>query len=138
MKRQALKIMVISLSILGTALTGAGASSAESTGAGAATGSTTSALDAPAAPLALWSGPASVRLACGNTFVPPAPQGGAMTHFYKNCNGYAITVTTGYQNLSGQITVFGSVAVTVPNQGETSWYYGATEPNVNYHTIIVR
>lgn len=47
-------------------------------------------------------------------------------------------MTTGYQNLSGQITVFGGSTVYVPDQGETWWSYGATQPTVNHHTIIVR
>ncbi|MFD9890489.1 hypothetical protein ACFWY9_14185 [Amycolatopsis sp. NPDC059027] len=62
-----------------------------------------------------------------------------MDHFYKNCNGYAITVTTGYQNSAGQITVFGGGnVVTVPAQGTATWQYKATERNVRYSTIIVR
>ena len=140
MRHRGLKFLAIAMAVLGTVLVGAGASSAKPTGAGAAPEPTASAPDAPAAPVTVGtgSGRASVRLACGNTFDPPAPQGGAMTHFYKNCNGFSITVTTGFQDLTGQITAFGgNRVITVPNLGEVFWSYSATRPNVNYHTIIV-
>ncbi|MFE0024341.1 hypothetical protein [Amycolatopsis sp. NPDC059021] len=76
---------------------------------------------------------------CWTTFVPPSPQGGAMDHYYKNCNGYAITVTTGYRNSAGQITVLGGGnIVTLANQETASWHYNATERGVQYSTIIVR
>lgn len=81
---------------------------------------------------------ASVQIACGNTFNPPAPQGGSMYHYYKNCNGYPIRVTTGYQDATGQITIFGGPIVTVQDQGEVGWYHATTQTNATYSTIIVR
>lgn len=136
MRHHGLKFLAIVLTVLAAALVGTGASSAKPTSAGAV--APASADDAPVAQPIAGNERASARLACGNTFDPPAPQGAAMTHYYKNCNGFSITVTTGYQDLTGQITAFGGVILTVPNLGEVSWSYGATQPNVNYHTIIVK
>jgi hypothetical protein len=139
MRHHGLQFLAIVLTVLAATLVGTGPSSAKPTSAGAvAPESAASVDDTPVAQPIAGNERASARLACGNTFDPPAPQGAAMTHYYKNCNGFSITVTTGYQDLTGQITVFGGVILTVPNLGEVSWSYGATQPNVNYHTIIVK
>lgn len=79
---------------------------------------------------------AAADIPCWTSFNPSAPQGGPMTHYYKNCNPNGITVTTGRVDAAGQISVRPEECRWVPAGASTSWSYGDTLPNVNYKTII--
>ncbi|WP_319964768.1 hypothetical protein [Lentzea miocenica] len=80
---------------------------------------------------------AADNIPCWTSFNPPAPQGGPMIHYYKNCNTAPVTVATGFVDAAGQATFYHWTCTTVPVGATWHWAYeGSTRPGVNYQTVI--
>ncbi|MEV6603080.1 hypothetical protein [Kutzneria sp. NPDC051319] len=83
---------------------------------------------------AATSNSAAAAPTCWTAFAPPAPQGIEMYQYYRNCNGYTLSVFPGYQDSSG-IHALGS-CVSVTNGAHKFWYYASTIMNVSYGTYV--
>ncbi|MDX8029759.1 hypothetical protein SK803_06025 [Lentzea sp. BCCO 10_0856] len=75
-------------------------------------------------------------LPCWSSFNPSAPQGAPMTHYYRNCSGGSMLVTTGFIDASGQVSARFMECRHVPANGETSWAWDSTRQGVNYQAVI--
>ncbi|MGW6930098.1 hypothetical protein ACWGE0_08485 [Lentzea sp. NPDC054927] len=72
---------------------------------------------------------------CWTSFNPPAPQGGPMKQYYRNCNPFDVVVDTGFRTSSGQINYNdGCRPATVNNW--IFWDHQITRPGSNYQTVL--
>lgn len=72
---------------------------------------------------------------CWTTFDPPAPEGAAMNHYYKNCNPETVWVDKGITDRNGQIN-FGAECRAVRPGDWVLWTYRGTDSTWNYHTML--
>ncbi|MEU7168901.1 hypothetical protein AB0A70_30345 [Streptomyces morookaense] len=82
------------------------------------------------------------NVGCWTTFVPNAPGGAPMTHYYANCDNHAVTVCPAV-DFNGTRTVYYGSAVRlgaydgVADDTDTAvWNYASTIPNGQYTTVF--
>jgi hypothetical protein len=73
---------------------------------------------------------------CWASFEPSAPNGGPMTHHYKNCNAFTVLVTSGFVDGGGQVVTYVNWCRRVDPGQETSFPYSSTNQGVNYTTVL--
>jgi hypothetical protein len=77
----------------------------------------------------------AAAVACWTSFNPGSPQGGAMTHYYRNCGSTTSTVSPYYTASWG--TMFYSETCKTVGPGETVfWSHGSTVRGAQYSTAI--